>query len=318
MLHFSFAPLSYMARLNILKTSKMIHALFCFLLFSLLAMPQGVSQEALNNEAKTQSANNYVRNSGGGEASVSQPAEPVLRGAMVKLTDFGSDDVGYLSIPDQEPKGGVVLVPGIWGLSQGIKFLADHFSKDGYVALVVDLFNGIVPKDSSSAADLRRFVREESALNVIAAAVRFLHESPRFHTTKVGVVGWDIGGEYTLEAAINVKGINAVVIYYGEVNLEKRKLSKLRVPVCYFYAEKDQTVSKEKIIHFVNAMEEEKKPLSFYSFEAQHGFADPASANYDPTTAEAAWNISINFLEKEFNAIKKETGFLDRIIHSKD
>ncbi|WP_244232653.1 dienelactone hydrolase family protein [Methylacidiphilum caldifontis] len=252
------------------------------------------------------------------ENRIPQPAEPILRGALVKLTDFGSDDVGYLSIPDQEPKGGVVLVPGKWGMSQGIKFLADRFSKEGYVALAVDLFNGIVPKDSSYAADLSRFVRVDSALGVISAAVRFLHESPRFHTDKVGIVGWDLGGEYTFEAALTIKGIEAAIIYYGEVDTEKKKLAKLRVPLCYFYAEKDKTISKEKIIRFVNMLEEEKKPLAFYSFDTQEGFADPSSSNYDPTNAEAAWHISIDFLEKKFNSPKKEMGLLEKIIHSKD
>ncbi|WP_242522720.1 dienelactone hydrolase family protein [Candidatus Methylacidiphilum infernorum] len=315
--HFSFFEAVYQKGMVGKKRKGAFSACFFLGFYLLLSVQNSLAENNLGKDPNSLQAAPISSVEEKGNPSV-QPAEPVLRGALVKLTDFGADDVGYLSIPDQEPKGGVVLVPGKWGMNRGIKFLADRFSKEGYVALAVDLFNGIVPKDSSYAADLTRFVREDSALGVISAAVRFLHESPRFHTDKVGIVGWDKGGEYTFEAALTIKGIEAAIIYYGEVDFEKKKLFKLKVPLCYFYAEKDKSISKEKIIHFVNRLEEEKKPLVFYSFDAQDGFADPSNSNYDPTNAEAAWHISIDFLEKKFNSPKKETRILDKIIHGKD
>lgn len=231
---------------------------------------------------------------------------------MVRLSDFGTDDVAYLSIPDRPPAAAVVLVPGMWGLDDRIKLSADRLARQGFVALAVDLFNGQVPTDAHIAADLERTLRGESSFRVIQAGLRFVRESPRFRTDRVALMGWEIGAGFVLETLFTTKGIDAAVLFYGPLELDRGKLAKLKVPVCGIYGDHDPTIPKQELLQFSKILEEEHKPFDLHVFPAGASFSDPRSPGYDPVSAEAAWNIAANFLDRHLaGESKKEGGWLD-------
>lgn len=245
---------------------------------------------------------------------VVETAKPALRGAMVRLSDFGTDDVAYLSIPDNPPVAAVVLVPGMWGLDDRIKLCADRLARQGFVALAVDLFNGQVPTDPRIAADLERGLRGESSFRVIEAGLRFVRESPRFRTDRVALMGWEVGAGFALELVLMSKGIDAAVLFYGPLELDRGKLAKLKVPVCGIYGDRDPSIPKEELLRFTRIVEEEHKPFDLHVFPAGTSFADPRSPNFDPVSAEAAWNMAAHFLDRhlaEGSGNKKEGGWRD-------
>ncbi len=245
---------------------------------------------------------------------VVESARPALRGAMVRLSDFGTDDVAYLSIPDSPPVAAVVLVPGMWGLDDRIKLCADRLARQGFVALAVDLFNGQVPTDPRIAADLERALRGESSFRVIEAGIRFVRESPRFRTDRVALMGWEVGAGFALELLLMGKGIDAAVLFYGPLELDRGKLAKLKVPVCGIYGDRDPSIPKEELLRFTKIVEEEHKPFDMHVFPAGTSFADPRSPNFDPVSAEAAWNMAAHFLDRhlaEGTGNKKEGGWRD-------
>ncbi len=245
---------------------------------------------------------------------VVETAKPALRGAMVRLSDFGTDDVAYLSIPDSPPVAAVVLVPGMWGLDDRIKLYADRLARQGFVALAVDLFNGQVPADARIASDLERGLRGESSFRVIRAGLRFVRESPRFRTDRVALMGWEIGAGFVLEMLLTEKGIDAGVLFYGPLELDRGKLAKLKVPVCGIYGDRDPSIPKEELLRFTKIVEQEHKPFDLHVFPAGTSFADPRSAGFDPVSAEAAWNMAANFLDRhlaEGVSSKKDGGWLD-------
>ncbi|MDD4932475.1 MAG: dienelactone hydrolase family protein [Methylacidiphilaceae bacterium] len=244
--------------------------------------------------------------------SVVESAKPALRGAMVRLSDFGTDDVAYLSIPDSPPVAAVVLVPGMWGLDDRIKLSADRLARQGFVALAVDLFNGQVPTDARMAADLERGLRGESSFRVIGAGIRFVRESPRFRTDRVALMGWEIGAGFVLEMLLTAKGIDAAVLYYGPLELDRGKLAKLKTPVCGIYGDRDPSIPKEELLRFSKIVEEEHKPFDLHVFPAGPSFADPRSPGFDPVSAEAAWNMAANFLDRQLaEGGKKDGGWRD-------
>ncbi|MGD9895784.1 MAG: dienelactone hydrolase family protein [Candidatus Methylacidiphilaceae bacterium] len=241
-----------------------------------------------------------------------EAAKPALRGAMVRLSDFGTDDVAYLSIPDSPPVAAVVLVPGMWGLDDRIKLCADRLARQGFVALAVDLFNGQVPTDARIAGDLERSLRGESSFRVIGAGIRFVRESPRFRTDRVALVGWEIGAGFVFEMLLMNKGIDAGVLYYGPLELDRGKLAKLKVPVCGIYGDRDPSIPKEELLRFSKIVESEHKPFDLHVFPAGTSFADPRSPDFDPVSAEAAWNIAANFLDRHLaEGGKKDGGWRD-------
>ncbi|WP_237394882.1 dienelactone hydrolase family protein [Methylacidimicrobium sp. AP8] len=230
------------------------------------------------------------------------------------MSDFGADDIAYLSIPDSPPVAAVVLVPGMWGLDDRIKLCADRLARQGFVALAVDLFNGQVPPDARIAADLERSLRGESCFRVIRAGIRFVRESPRFRTDRVALMGWEVGAGFVLELLLVEKGIDAGVLFYGPLELDRGKLAKLRTPVCGIYGDRDPSIPKEELLRFTKIVEEEHKPFDLHVFPAGSSFADPRSPSFDPVSAEAAWNIAAHFLDRnlaEAGGPKKNGGWLD-------
>lgn len=138
------------------------------------------------------------------------PASPGSRagapGSLIQLNDFGSSDIAYFSIPETSPKGGVVVLHDMWGLTDRVKAVVDRLADAGYIAVAPDLFNGALPADAERAAAMERDLPPDSARHTVAATVHFLHESPRFRCERVVVVGWGMGGALAWEAAVPVKG----------------------------------------------------------------------------------------------------------------
>lgn len=238
---------------------------------------------------------------------------PEPRGAMVKLSDFGSDEVAYLSLPNTPPLGGVIVLHEWWGLNTHIKQTTDRLAEEGFVALAVDLYNGAVVTNPERAAELMRDLNPASAIKTITAATRFLRESPRFRTARVATIGWCMGGGMSLQAALQVKGLDAAVIYYGPVEMDEKKLSKLHIPILGLYALQDKWVTPEAVRGFEEMLTRLEKPHEFQSFDAVHAFANPSNANYHAEFAAKAWSRSMTFLRRELGTPEPKKNIFQKV-----
>jgi carboxymethylenebutenolidase len=236
-----------------------------------------------------------------------------LRGAMVKLSDFGTDEVAYLSLPTVPPLGGVIVLHEWWGLNVHMKQTTDRLAEEGFVALAVDLYNGAIVTNPERAAELMRELNPASAMKTITAATRFLRESPRFRTARVATIGWCMGGGISLQAALQVKGLNAAVIYYGPVETDEKKLSKLQIPILGLYALQDKWVTPEAVRGFEEMLTRMEKLHEFQSFEAVHAFANPSNASYHAEFAAQAWKRSITFLRRELGSAEPKKNIFQKV-----
>ena len=69
---------------------------------------------------------------------------------------------GYLALP--KAKGsvpGIILIHEWWGLNDDIREKANHFARQGYAALAVDLYHGGSTDKASEARQLAGAVRED-------------------------------------------------------------------------------------------------------------------------------------------------------------
>src|SRR5437660_10498223 len=104
---------------------------------------------------------------------------------------------GYLARPEGEgPFPGIVVIHEAYGLNENIKDIARRFADQGYVALAVDLFAG-----RNRAICMFRLMGglllnslNNSSIHDLKAALTFLSEQPGVSASRLGAVGYCMGG----------------------------------------------------------------------------------------------------------------------------
>src|SRR5215470_3539075 len=104
----------------------------------------------------------------------------------VSTTTAGGRKVSAaLAVPTKTPAPSVLLVHEWWGLNDQMKTMAAEFAKEGFLALAVDLFDGQVAKDPTTAQNLMNSVDPAKATDTLNAWVAWLRKDSR-STGKVG------------------------------------------------------------------------------------------------------------------------------------
>ena len=206
---------------------------------------------------------------------------------------------GYLSRPlATEAKSALIVIHEWWGLNEDIHAMTEQLAALGYTALAVDLYDGKSATQVRAAYELSTNLssNEERGLANLKAAYDYLEAE--MGATKIGVIGWCLGGKWSLKTALMLpKDIDATVIYYGSLTDDKDKLATLDMPIIGFVGTKDR-LHKEFIV-FDENMKELGKDSSVYIYEgAKHAFANASGTVYEPVAAEDSWSKTTKFLKK--------------------
>jgi carboxymethylenebutenolidase len=184
-----------------------------------------------------------------------------------------------------------------WGLNDYIKREAEALSnKTGASVLALDLYDGKIADKAEQASELMGKADEVRIRAIISGAIDFCGKESRIQT-----IGWCFGGKWSLQAALmggpNMKGC---VMYYGFPEQDKNVLSNLSCPVLGVFATKDGWITPKVVTDFEAMMNELKKPVTIYNYDAEHAFANPSNPKYDKKSADDALNNAIRFIKTNF------------------
>lgn len=209
--------------------------------------------------------------------------------------------VGYFAMPEDvvEPLPGVVMIHEWRGLDEGVRAAARRLAAAGYAVLAIDLFGGIVIDDPAEGGRLTRDILRdrEAALDNIRQAHDYLVQYAL--APEVAVLGWSFGGTWALEAGIDLPGrFDAVVTYYGEIELSDSRLRQLDAPLLGLFAEHDPTIPLRDVQSFRTRLRDFGKDseVLIYS-DVAHAFASPGESAFDAGAASEAWGTMLEFLE---------------------
>jgi len=211
-------------------------------------------------------------------------------------TPGGRKESAALAVPAKTPAPAVLLVHEWWGLNDQIKTMAAEFAKEGFLALAVDLYEGKVASDPTTAETLMKAVDPAKAIETLDVWVAWLKKDSR-STGKIGTVGWCFGGGWSLNASV-ANPVDATVIYYGDLERSADALKALKGPVLGHFADQDQWINKAMVEGFEDRMKQDGKSLEVHWYTANHAFANPTGQNYDKEDAQAAWKRTLDFLRK--------------------
>jgi carboxymethylenebutenolidase len=218
----------------------------------------------------------------------------------------GKECSGFFVEPAESRNApGIVVIQEWWGVNDQIKGVAQKFAAQGYRALVPDLYRGQIGLDAKEAEHLMGNLNfGDAAAQDIRGAIQHLKQT----STKVGIVGYCMGGALTLLSAVLVPEADAAVVWYGFPPLDYIDATKIRAPLMGHFAIEDAFFP----IAQVDLLEEKLKAAgvsyTFHRYHAQHAFGNetnvdaPIPVKYDRTAAETAWQRTLSFFEQHLGA----------------
>jgi carboxymethylenebutenolidase len=211
----------------------------------------------------------------------------------------GDDTVQSLlySPEGRGPFPDIVVIHEWWGLSDWVKQQASNLADQGYVTLAIDLYRGQVATTPEQAHELMRGVPEDRAAQDLNAAVAFLKSRPDVKKSRIGAIGWCMGGGYALNVALQEPALAADVIHYGHLATTKESLQKIHAPVLGVFGGKDQGISVEDVKKFEASLKAMGRTVEIHIYpEAGHGFENPVNPSYRAEDAADAWQRTVLFL----------------------
>jgi carboxymethylenebutenolidase len=219
----------------------------------------------------------------------------------VTFASNGNEAHGYLAKPESGSGPGVVVIQEWWGLDEHIAEIVDRFAKEGFVALAPDLFGGRVAHDTDEAGKLMEELPVDQAARDLGGAVDYLLADDSVTSSKVGAVGFCMGGGFVLQlAAQQGDKISAAVPFYGVGPAVPDQYSSLTAAVQGHYGEQDDFYPVDQARQQEQQIRDESSAPSveFFYYPAGHAFHNDQDkmGTYDAESAGTAWSRAVEFL----------------------
>lgn len=218
-----------------------------------------------------------------------------------KFTADGKEVNAFIAKPEgvsQAPA--VIVVHEWWGLTPHIEDITRRYAQEGFIAVAVDLYNGVTTKDAKEAGNLMSALKTEQGLESLKIALDALRNDPE--VTSVGVTGFCMGGTFALLLACHAQ-LDASAPFYGDVPVDTTVIGKLSCPVLFIGGEKDQWITVEKMKRLDTALKQYSKPgeVKIYRGADHAFFNDTRPEVYSKSDAEDAWKTVIAFFNKNLH-----------------
>ena len=237
------------------------------------------------------------------------PNDPELASEMVQFPGRAGIVYGYLSRPKTSGRYPATIVVHEWnGLNEHIRDVTRRFAKEGYVALAPDYLSrhGGMPVVNPKGEGLRN-IGELAPAETMAedsdAGFSYLKRLPEVRGDRLGLVGYCWGGGGGFFIATQVRGLKAVVVYYGVSPRPLDLVKNIEAPVLAHYGGEDTRVNAG-IPATEETMKKYNKSYTYKIFPGgKHAFNnDDRPAIYHPEAAKEAWARTLEFFKTHLKA----------------
>ena len=195
----------------------------------------------------------------------------------------------------------VIVIHEWWGLNDWVKEQAADLAAHGYVALAVDLYRGQVASDPDTAHQLSRGLPEDRGIRDLKAADDFLRADKHVDTSRIGAIGWCMGGGYALNFAVADPHLKAVVANYGPPPTDPAALAQIHAAILGNYGGLDKGISPASVESFAADLKKQGKPIDIKIYpDAGHAFENPNNkTGYKAADASDAHSRSLDFFARD-------------------
>jgi len=239
---------------------------------------------------------------GGTYAAQVDPKDPGLTSKDVEFQSPGGTVSAYLT----EPKSGgkhpaVIVIHQNQGINDHIRDVARRLAKEGFVALAPDFLSHkggtdkVNPK-GGGLSNMSELAPLKGVADDVGGAVTYLKSLPE--VGNIGLTGFCWGGQQSFFSATQVRGLKAVVVYYGRTPNPPELMEKIEAPVMAHYGGEDKPIT-DTAPTTAEEMKKYNKPFTYTVYPgAKHAFNDDTNADrYNPDAAKQAWAKTVDFFK---------------------
>lgn len=212
---------------------------------------------------------------------------------------------GYLALPESGTGPGVIVIQEWWGLTDHIADIADRLAKEGFVALAPDLYGGKTAHDADEAGQLMMSLPVDQAAKDLGGAVDFLLAHEAVTSSKVGAVGFCMGGGFVLLlAAQQGAKVGAAVPFYGVGPGDPKSYAGVTAAVQGHYGLQDDFYPADAARQQEQQLRSESgAPVEFHFYDAGHAFHNDENllGTYSEADAKLAWSRTVDFLRSQLS-----------------
>ncbi len=218
------------------------------------------------------------------------------------LVEFpgGNPDVktqGFLSRPMELGRyPAVIVIHEIFGLADHIKDVANRLAQEGYVALAVDLFDRKIITKLEEGREIRQKLTEEKILGDLNGAFNYLKTLKYVNPSRIGSVGFCMGGGLSLQLACRNPELAAAVVFYGRNPSPIDLVKNIRCPILGNYGGADKGITESDIDLLRQTLTKHGKKFDIKVYpNAPHAFFNDTRESYRPEAARDAWKRTLTF-----------------------
>jgi carboxymethylenebutenolidase len=199
----------------------------------------------------------------------------------------------FRATPADAPRGGLIILQEIFGITDQLKDVVRSYARDGYDTIIPALYDRVASQtvvpfsDPNRGRDLAYALPLDKVILDIAAAadcVRGPHG--------VSVLGFCWGGGVTVRAAADIE-LRGAIAFYG-TRLPTYLDCKPKCPLLFHFGTTDPNSTPEIIEQVRKAFPSAETHL----YSAGHAFANDVRPTYVADAAQSARARTLDFLER--------------------
>lgn len=222
---------------------------------------------------------------------------------------------GYVTAPSGVPRGSVLLIQEIFGVTPAMRAIANDFASEGYLVLVpdiywriernVDLGNGEDQAQRDEAARYSNRYDEALGTDDLVAAVKWLQSSSLAAPSKPAVIGFCLGGRMAVRVAA-LSELSCMVSMYG-VGLPKLAQEIRAIPcAAQFHFGDNDNHNPPAVIDDVRSIVDSRRRNDdeFFVYPgAEHAFYNRYRLDrFNPEAHQLARGRVLSFLKSQIGA----------------
>jgi len=221
----------------------------------------------------------------------------------------------YDAEPEGTPRGAVIVLQEAFGVNHHIEDVTRRFAQAGYRAIAPHLFH----RSGDPALEYDNFEKimphmqalsEAGLLEDLDVTLKYLADAG-FGASRVGVVGFCMGGSVTFLAAAR-RALGAAVTFYGGGVTEGRfgmsplveMAPGLLTPWLGLFGDEDQGIPVDQVEALRTAAAKASVPTEIVRYAgAGHGFhCDARPDSYHEASARDGWSRTLEWFERHIAA----------------